>query len=100
MTYILSEEGCEIISSSDSSIIKQLQTINPAMVFMDNRLTDGFGRDFCRQIKSDPETSRFPVVLFSANMDLEKIASDSWADAYLAKPFDMADLLAIAKRFC
>ena len=72
---------------------------DPLLILMDNRLTDGLGKDVCRHFKEDPATSRFPIVLVSANAGLEQMARESRADGYLKKPFDISELIGVVKKF-
>jgi DNA-binding response OmpR family regulator len=46
---------------------------------------------FCKLIKE--ESSTIPVLLISANIDLEKKAKECNADKFVTKPFDMQYLL-------
>lgn len=99
MTYILDEAGYEILSAVDTQPLADVQQHDPLLILMDNRLTGGLGKDFCKQFKNDPETSRFPVVLVSANAGLAEMARESQADGYLNKPFDISELLELVKQF-
>jgi CheY-like chemotaxis protein len=99
MSLILTEEGYEILSADNVSLLYEVKTRQPAMILMDNRLTEGSGGGFCKIFKNDPVTMHFPAVLVSANMGLEAIALASKADGYLKKPFDIVDLLDLVKRF-
>jgi len=99
MTYVLSDEGYEVLASANSLPLKEVHLHKPMLILMDNRLTDGFGRDFCKEFKSNPANSHFPVVLVSANPGLEEMAHESHADSYLKKPFDIDELIEIVKKF-
>lgn len=56
-------------------------------------LRDGF--ELCRALKSDPATSRIPVVLLTALIDREALLKgwEAGADEYLFKPFHPRELL-------
>jgi DNA-binding response OmpR family regulator len=99
MSYILAEEGYETITAKNSQPLHEVHNLQPMLILLDNRLTDGQGHDFCRQFKNDPATRHFPVILVSANPGLEAMARDSNADGYLPKPFDIADLVELVKKF-
>ena len=99
MTYILSEEDYEVIASTDSKPLDEVLLHEPMLILLDNRLTEGYGQDFCARFKSNPETRHFPVILVSANTALEEMARDSLADGYLKKPFDIVELVELVKRF-
>jgi CheY-like chemotaxis protein len=97
--FILENDGYEIVSGEDSQLLGEILIHQPDLVLMDNRLTDGLGSEFCQQLKNDPSTQHFPVVLISANTELEVLAAGSRADGFLAKPFDIKDLVAIVRRY-
>ena len=99
LTYILSDEGYEVLAYRDSKVLTEVLFYQPMLVLMDNRLDDGFGKDFCKKFKSNPELSHFPVVLMSANPGLEEMALESHADAYLKKPFNINELLDLVRRY-
>jgi len=99
MSYILAEEGYETITANNSKPLDEVSVHQPMLILLDNRLTEGSGRDFCTRFKKDPATRHFPVVLVSANPGLETIALESNADGYLKKPFDIEELLDLVKKF-
>lgn len=99
MAYILSEEGYDVLSATNSKPLEEVHLHDPILILMDNRLTDGLGKDFCKHFKEDPATRHFPIVLVSANSGLEQMARDSGADGYLKKPFDISELIEVVKKF-
>jgi two-component system phosphate regulon response regulator PhoB len=99
MSYILEDAVYDIINATDSKPLGKLRSINPALILLDNRLTDGYGYDFCKKIKLDPITSSIPVILVSAANKLEEMSAMHFADGYLKKPFDLDDLVNIVKKF-
>jgi CheY-like chemotaxis protein len=44
--------------------------------------------------------ARFPLVLLSGNSGLEQIALENGAGAFLEKPFEILELIALTNRFC
>jgi DNA-binding response OmpR family regulator len=97
--YILSGNGHEMISCKDGSIAAKLDNINPDLVFIDEYLPVKRGSDICKHIKANPRLKHLPVILISTIPHLEKIATQSGADAYLEKPFELNDLIALTNRF-
>ena len=43
-------------------------------------------------LKANEATRGIPVILFSANNDIEKIAGKTKADAFIKKPYDIEEL--------
>jgi CheY-like chemotaxis protein len=95
---VLSAEGYEVVTSEEGRILKNVLQINPDLIFLDNSLADGLGSKLCREIKSNPSTQHFRIILISANNQLEQLATDSLADGFLSKPFDLVELTKIAAR--
>lgn len=97
----LEEKGYFVIQGTDSGPLRHIALHRPDLILLDNGLDDVSGNNLCLKLKSDPATSHLPVVLVSAHADLTEVASACHADAYLylSKPFNIADLLAVVKRF-
>ena|SRR5687767_5148307 len=74
-------------------VVADLKAVQPNLVLMDLRIPEIGGEKAIELFKNDPETADIPVILFSANPEIEKIASLVQANGFLKKPFDIADLL-------
>jgi DNA-binding response OmpR family regulator len=102
IVYVLEEEKYEVVSSEDSKILRSIDQIKPDMILLDNWLTewksDANGEQLSRELKSNPATSHIPVIIISAVSNIKEIAAAGLADAYLRKPFDLADLISIVKK--
>ena len=97
-TYILEEAGYEIKTSENArNIEEQVSTFMPDLIFMDNWLPDLGGINATRTLKNNPALKNIPVIYFSANTDIEKLANQAGAESYLAKPFDIVDLEEIVR---
>jgi CheY-like chemotaxis protein len=103
IVYILKDEQYDVVDSGDSKILKHLHSHNPDLILMDNWLTewksDATGQQLSKQLKTNPSTSHIPIIIISAVSNIKQIAEEGLADAYLRKPFDMADLIAIVKKY-
>lgn len=62
------------------------------LILMDVMLPDGNGLEMCRNLTDDPNTNQIPVVLMSAHAD-QNLLKESCAKDFIAKPFDVDDLL-------
>ena len=72
----------------------------PDLVLLDINLPDIDGFEICRRIKSDPETSRLPVIFLSASRlaDMDVVAGlEHGGDNYLREPVDPAVLIATVR---
>jgi len=97
--YILTDEGYNIKLYDRIAPIDHIITQQPAVILLDNRLANGFGTALCLSLKSNEKTQHIPVILVSASSDIQKIAADCGADAFLPKPFDLDELIKLVKRY-
>lgn len=81
--------------------VKQFWSERPDLMLVDIQLPRKNGFEVCWEIKRTPEGARMPVLLMSAvytpRDELDRFAAPSLAAGYLAKPFDLGDLLARVK---
>ena len=92
-SFILEEQGWQVYTFSDcNDIINKVSGINPDVILMDKWIPDAGGITATRQLKSDMKLKSIPVVYFSANNDIQILASNAGADTFLAKPFDIEEL--------
>jgi twitching motility two-component system response regulator PilH len=74
---------------------------HPRLILLDVVLPKKNGFQVCRQLKTSPETKDIKVVLVtSKTQDSDRFwGLKQGADAYLTKPFDDQELLAMVARF-
>lgn len=65
----------------------------PDIFILDVMMPDGLGTDVCNELKSAPETANIPVIIISAHAKAENVTKSCEADAFIAKPFDIDDVL-------
>ncbi len=69
------------------------------MVIMDMLLSGTNGTDVCARFKNDSSIAHVPVIMISAHPDAKKICLKAGADGFVAKPFDMQDMLSTVNDF-
>ncbi|HEY8689060.1 MAG TPA: response regulator [Chitinophagaceae bacterium] len=74
-------------------IYTQVDTFKPDLILLDVSLGTQDGRNICKQLKLNNDTKHIPVILFSANHNIEKSISECFADSFIAKPFDINALV-------
>ena len=73
----------------------------PALILLDNRLPDGNGRQVLRGLAANPATAQTPVIILSGDsgqVTVNELLAAGAAD-FLAKPFDMYQLLEAIGRY-
>ncbi len=63
------------------------------MILLDVLLSGKDGREIVKYLKSQDETRYIPVIMFSAHPSAEETARKAGADDFIAKPFDIDELL-------
>ncbi|TZF85991.1 response regulator (plasmid) [Pedobacter sp. BS3] len=92
ISIILEEEGYEVETSVTGESLMQVDGPLPDLYLVDIWMLGKDGRDICRHLKSHERTRHIPILIVSANRDIEKIARETGVDAYLAKPFEITEL--------
>ena len=92
-SYILTQQGWEVFTYTDcNEITERVSAVVPSVILMDNWIPDTGGIIATQTLKNTAELKHIPVIYFSANSDIQLLASHAGAETYLAKPFDLDDL--------
>lgn len=92
---ILEEEGYEVKTlDSGKAIQKRVQEYSPDVILLDIWMPGIDGEQVTKLLKKNPDTKHIPIIVISALNLTEKIAKRAGADDFIAKPFQMDDLLA------
>ncbi len=81
------------VTHSDTAELVFSNRATPDLFLLDIWINGTDGREVCRKLKQNADTSEIPIILFSASKGIERSARDAGADDFLAKPFQMTDLL-------
>lgn len=97
---LLESRGYKVHTFNNCRDIKaKLAGVRPDIILMDNKIPDTGGISATNLIKTDPATSFIPVIYFSANTNVAQLSMEAGADAYLQKPFNIADLERIVEKY-
>ena len=92
-SYVLEEQGWEVHAFTDcNNVAEKVSAICPDVILMDNWIPDAGGIVATQTLKNDTRLKNIPVIYFSANSDIQLLASNAGAESYLAKPFDLHQL--------
>ncbi len=93
LTIFLEEVGYEVETTHDGHTVQAFEHGHPDLLLLDIWMSGVNGRDLCIHLKTQEETRYLPILLVSANRDMERIAREAGADDFIAKPFDLDKLL-------
>ena len=93
LSMMLEFEGYEVSSTLNGASLLHLNGSLPDLLLLDIWMSGIDGRDICKQLKQQPHTSKMPILMISASKDIELSALEAGANDFLAKPFEMEELL-------
>ena len=96
LTFIsmaLSDEGYEVFTAEDGlSALELVLAQHPDLILLDMRMPGVDGRAFIQIYKERPDAD-IPIILMTADHSDRNALADLPIEGYLAKPFDLDDLL-------
>jgi DNA-binding response OmpR family regulator len=100
ISRILAEEGFVVRTASDGAdAAKSMGNgSTPGLILLDARMPTMDGRHFLDWLKARQEFDRVHVIVMSA--DSTVIGRDARATAVLRKPFNIDELLRLARKYC
>jgi CheY-like chemotaxis protein len=97
---LLGYEGYEVVTTSQGSIaLAQAKLDPPALILLDLMMPGMSGWQVIDALKASPQTRTIPVVVLSARRDLPATAKELGIESFLAKPFDIDELIGIVRQY-
>jgi CheY-like chemotaxis protein len=91
---MLEDAEYDVVTTDIGENVEQLrQRKHPDLILLDMLLAGTDGREIIKQMKSREETKDIPIILLSAHPSGETEADVYGADDFLAKPFEIDELL-------
>ncbi len=98
---ILTDAGYDVVTvNNGSAALKKIAEIKPEIVVLDVYMPGYSGLEVCQRIKAAPETAGLPILLTVGKLEPFKAeeAKKVFADAFIVKPFEATELLAILSK--
>lgn len=91
---ILSSEGYDAVSCPNPLIAAaMIKKVRPKLLITDILMSGLDGRNLVKELRTTKEGKNLKIVMISANSQFNNPGVLEGADAFLAKPFQMEDLL-------
>lgn len=100
--FTLEDEGYTVTTTEKGEYAENLHDGNgglPDLIILDVLLSGKDGRAICRNLKSRDDTRHIPIIMISAHPDARASSEGVGADVFLAKPWDIDELLATVARY-
>jgi DNA-binding response OmpR family regulator len=103
LQFTLEDAGYEVTTTEKGEYAENLHDTNgglPDVVLLDVLLSGKDGRIICQKLKSQEETKHIPIIMMSAHPNAKHSITAVGADDFMAKPFDVDELLAKVAKYC
>jgi DNA-binding response OmpR family regulator len=95
LKMMLEYKGYAVTLISNASQTEQVLSSQVTdLIILDMLIAGLNGTDVCRSIRSTPISAHIPVLMISALPDARKTCIDAGANDFIAKPFEIVELLA------
>lgn len=85
--------------STGKAIERRIIAYQPDLILLDLWIPGMDGKEITKILKRDEKLSKIPIIIISALNETKKISREIGADDYLAKPFDINDLISIVEKY-
>jgi CheY-like chemotaxis protein len=100
LKVMLEDQGFEVETASNGNILQFLDDTNlPGMIVLDVLLSGMDGRDIAESLRKREGTKEIPIVMISANPGAARDCVQRGANAFLAKPFEIDELLNVIHKY-
>src|SRR3989344_4970535 len=99
LSSMLISEGYDVITDTGTDVLNKVKGYLPKIILLDVLLSGRDGRAICKKIKQQQNLNTIPVILISAHPQIRATYKEYGADAFLAKPFDIDDLLDLIQKY-
>jgi DNA-binding response OmpR family regulator len=94
LTLLLEDYGFTVCTEANSmNALKCIEVQNPDLLLLDIWMPVLSGDQVLRNIKANPKQDQLPVIMYSASTEGLSIANSAGANDYIAKPFDIDELV-------
>ncbi len=78
-------------------IINDISKVKPDLILMDLWIPEIGGENAIKLAKKNEDTRHIPIILLSANAEIEAVSERTSVSGFLKKPFEIIDLVDIVK---
>lgn len=91
---LLEMEGYSVVLAHNGvEALEKLEVLRPAVILLDLRMPRMDGATFAREVHQRSNLQSLYIIVMTANLYAQKTAAAIEANDFLAKPFDVTELL-------
>lgn len=93
LQMMLELHGYDVDTTVNGATIYKMEKVYPDVLLLDIWMSGQDGREVCKYLKQNPLTKHIPIIMVSASRDVRDSAHQAGANDFIAKPFEMEELL-------
>lgn len=98
LELIVESTGASVETESDSAkLLPRLEVTQPALLIIDLWMPNMPGDAIVRRLRSQEKYDNVYILCISASVNGRQVALEAGADQFLAKPFDIDDVVSIVE---
>src|SRR5438445_5245763 len=90
----LEDEGYEVGTAADGEALPLAHDLHPSVILLDVMMSRMDGAEVSRRLRADPVTAQIPIIVMSAQHNLEALVARMPVNDHLPKPFELDQLYA------
>lgn len=99
LQFVLEDFGFEVTTAEDGTFTnKKFFERKPDIILLDYWLPGENGGEITRRLKMKTHTKNIPIIIISASYNIKEVVIKAGADDFLAKPYNINDLLQIVNK--
>ena len=99
LEIVFTRSGYKVLTYPNGSALLVNDFDKPDLFLIDRQLSGVDGLDICRHLKTNPDTSEIPVIIFSASPHVYNHAIAAGANDFIEKPFSNKAVLELVARY-
>ena len=94
LNIVFQDQGFEVVVSNTGMASEHIDVIHPDIVLLDVQITgyEKRGNEICAEIRKLYPQTQVPVLLVSAEEDIDELAGNCGANGYVKKPFNLREI--------
>jgi len=94
LKFRLEKKGYYVVTAFDGEAgLQMARRLMPDLIVLDINMPKKDGFEFYREISTQHSRPKFPILMLTARKELKEVFEEVEADGFMAKPFEIDDLL-------
>lgn len=94
LRMILAENGLDVLTASNGEeALDLVRKSHPDLILLDVVMPKKGGAEVVAELRNSEETRELPIIIISANANLEELSVAPLVQGLMVKPFDVEDLM-------